>query len=390
MPASVASGTPYFVEFYESPLQGEPPFTVRLLKNGGQVAEGQVSIVYQSTDYGAQTVTWTAVGCAGEVSVRYVTIVSSNTPPVGSFDFADSTVAQGQPLSAWGWAADNEMGAPVTRVDVFIDAVDRGDAALGGDRPDVSAAYNRPEYRYSGWNWSYGTSGLSLGVHTVSITAVDNQGATTGLGAKNFTVVAGSPVTVLSVNRSAIPAGATVSLTAATTDPSGDLTSQAIDYLAPGASTWVLGTPTGNPNGSWSGSATSQNTLTRTSVLSTVGSWQFRARGRDAGGAYGAYSTVNVSVAAVTSGSDFDGDGMPDQWELQYGFDPAGASDAGADADGDGLSNSAEYFARRNPLDATEGGKFPSAASVVAKIVTPTTIYLRVNRPAWVITDPGA
>ncbi len=41
--------------------------------------------------------------------------------------------------------------------------------------------------------------------------------------------------------------------------------------------------------------------------------------------------------------SDTDGDGAPDGWELQYGFNPLLYSDGGFDHDSDGLSNADEY-----------------------------------------------
>ncbi|MFC1747985.1 S-layer homology domain-containing protein [Pseudomonadota bacterium] len=56
---------------------------------------------------------------------------------------------------------------------------------------------------------------------------------------------------------------------------------------------------------------------------------------------------------AHTRGPHYDGDGdsMPDQWELIYGFDPADPSDGAEDADGDGISNEAEYRLVTNPLN---------------------------------------
>lgn len=49
---------------------------------------------------------------------------------------------------------------------------------------------------------------------------------------------------------------------------------------------------------------------------------------------------------------DLDADGMPNAWELTYGFDPASAADAGADPDGDRMSNYGEYRAGTRPDDA--------------------------------------
>ncbi|MGD9081295.1 MAG: fibronectin type III domain-containing protein [Desulfobacterales bacterium] len=47
--------------------------------------------------------------------------------------------------------------------------------------------------------------------------------------------------------------------------------------------------------------------------------------------------------------TDDDGDGMPDTWENQYGFDPL-KDDASEDEDGDGLSNLDEYLAGTDPV----------------------------------------
>ncbi|HYQ73163.1 MAG TPA: hypothetical protein VET88_14685 [Gammaproteobacteria bacterium] len=48
---------------------------------------------------------------------------------------------------------------------------------------------------------------------------------------------------------------------------------------------------------------------------------------------------------------DDDNDGMPDVFELQYGFNPLDDSDADKDADGDGYSNLSEYRAGTDPRD---------------------------------------
>lgn len=62
---------------------------------------------------------------------------------------------------------------------------------------------------------------------------------------------------------------------------------------------------------------------------------------------------------------DSDGDGMPDWWEEEEGFDPADPADAGLDADADGLTNLAEYRAGTNPRSAdTDADGMPDAWEV--------------------------
>ncbi|MCK5773052.1 MAG: hypothetical protein KAH57_04630, partial [Thermoplasmata archaeon] len=51
----------------------------------------------------------------------------------------------------------------------------------------------------------------------------------------------------------------------------------------------------------------------------------------------------------VENKTDTDGDGMPDEWELIYGFDPDDPTDAALDPDGDGISNLDEYKQGSDP-----------------------------------------
>ena len=48
---------------------------------------------------------------------------------------------------------------------------------------------------------------------------------------------------------------------------------------------------------------------------------------------------------------DADGDGLPDEWEKKFSFDPSDAADASLDADNDGFTNLEEYIAKTNPTD---------------------------------------
>lgn len=56
----------------------------------------------------------------------------------------------------------------------------------------------------------------------------------------------------------------------------------------------------------------------------------------------------------VYGGQDSDEDGMPDEWEWQYGFNPSDPLDAALDADGDGQTNLHEYIAGTDPLNADD------------------------------------
>jgi len=52
---------------------------------------------------------------------------------------------------------------------------------------------------------------------------------------------------------------------------------------------------------------------------------------------------------------DDDNDGMPDDWEVKYGFDPYDPSDASGDRDGDGKSNLDEYLDGTDPVNGDDG-----------------------------------
>jgi hypothetical protein len=63
-----------------------------------------------------------------------------------------------------------------------------------------------------------------------------------------------------------------------------------------------------------------------------------------------AWHAANYRFSIQTQ--DSDGDGMPDDWEEDQGFDPGIKQDAGANNDGDALSNLDEYHLGTDPFDA--------------------------------------
>lgn len=92
----------------------------------------------------------------------------------------------------------------------------------------------------------------------------------------------------------------------------------------------------------------------------------------------GAYSVAisNVSginlisiSAPLAVLSDADRDGMADEWESQFGFNPADASDALLDSDGDGVLNRDEYAAGSDPKKASSVLRFDAAEILGSDLV---------------------
>jgi len=88
--------------------------------------------------------------------------------------------------------------------------------------------------------------------------------------------------------------------------------------------------------------------------------------------------------------TDDDEDGMPDDWEILYGFDPLDAADAAEDADGDLVSNLDEFLYGTNPRDNIAFGQighwsFDEGSGEIAGDSSGNnhTGYL-VNGPTWV------
>jgi hypothetical protein len=72
----------------------------------------------------------------------------------------------------------------------------------------------------------------------------------------------------------------------------------------------------------------------------------------------GAVAQFNVIALA-----DSDADGIPDDWETSYGFNPGSAADKNVDSDGDGMSNYKEFLAGTDPTNPQSFLKIEEAIS---------------------------
>jgi hypothetical protein len=91
---------------------------------------------------------------------------------------------------------------------------------------------------------------------------------------------------------------------------------------------------------------------------------------------------------------DTDGDGLPDWWETQYGFDPnnpSGSNGANADTDGDGRTSLQEYILGTNPNVPNAGNNSLTIVrtSPSAMKLTFATIHDRIYRIYYSTTVNG-
>jgi hypothetical protein len=99
----------------------------------------------------------------------------SKKPSTPSSGFLDSINYENGLVSAWGWAADKDDGAPVEKVMVFVDDKMIGEAKLGLDRQGVADEMKNPNWVKSGWTLSVQMP-LEKGKHKAHAISVNKRG----------------------------------------------------------------------------------------------------------------------------------------------------------------------------------------------------------------------
>ena len=219
-------------------------------------------------------------------AVGTYTLTVTPAVPVGSFDgVGPNPVTQGQTINGSGWAADAQLGAPLSSVRILVDGGANGSfsAGLGGYRPDVQSAntswghWSPNNITNSGWSFSYNTAGLGQGGHTFTAVAYDNNyGVSATIGSQSFTVSAplGQTVTIAPTSQTIHP-GQAITFTASGGvngyvwggSATGGGSSQTVTFPSVGNYSVTVYSPAGN---GYNQSNTATATITVTVVGQTV------------------------------------------------------------------------------------------------------------------------
>jgi RHS repeat-associated protein len=221
---------------------------------------------------GTHTVTAVAYDSSGNEAVLTssypITVITNSQSMLSAMDGVanasnsnSNMINLGGSITVSGWSAepDQNPGAPVARVEVEIDGQFLGLATLGGQRPDVASASNRPDYLSSGWTFTGPVTNVDPGEHSI--------------GARAYTQNGGSySVPIVQQNQEIIVAGTTPPLSVGA---SPTKYSYALDYAPNGN----IVNAADSVNGNWAYSYDSLNRLTSALSPSTGVSWSYDSFG---------------------------------------------------------------------------------------------------------------
>jgi sugar lactone lactonase YvrE len=190
--------------YIDGDLAGTPTLGIARLDvaaaDGAAYLDSGYTLTYSvaALSLGSHAVTVIAIDAGGRSTTFgpldfTVAATAGPAPPFGHLDSAvdnvtaSSTVAQSDSVVVKGWAADLTDGAPLSNVKVYIDGNLAGTPTLGIARPDVAAA-DGATYLDSGYSLTYSAATLALGLHSVTVIAINSGGRSTTFGPLDFTV----------------------------------------------------------------------------------------------------------------------------------------------------------------------------------------------------------
>jgi hypothetical protein len=137
--------------------------------NTAALAPGQHTITISASDTDGTPDTGTAS----------VTVNVAAVPPTVHIDSpAPGSVLSGSTMVS-GWALDNTsaIGSPISAVQVQVDGAIVGNASYGTNRPDVCMAYpGRVGCPNIGFSYQLNLASLSIGSHSITVSATDSDG----------------------------------------------------------------------------------------------------------------------------------------------------------------------------------------------------------------------
>jgi hypothetical protein len=102
-------------------------------------------------------------------------------------------------------------------------------------------------------------------------------------------------VSQFSLAPASVPRGSLATVGGNVTDADGNLTTVRIDHLPPSESTWILGTS--GAGTAWTGVGVSAQSLSKTFLVPTAGTWTFRLSGTDSDAASSGFTSGTITVA---------------------------------------------------------------------------------------------
>lgn len=160
--------------------------------SGTPAAPGTSVFVVRVTDSAQQSISRT---------LAIVIKPADKLAPFGNLETPDYRATLTNTATGSGWALDN---VGIATIEVIVDGHKVGDAIYGLSRPDIGAVWGSfPNAARSGFSFTFDTTTLTNGDHTLAVRLLDAVGNATVIGTRPFT----SQNNVLSILTTALPRG---------------------------------------------------------------------------------------------------------------------------------------------------------------------------------------